>query len=77
MPLNFEGGGSVQRDDLVRALEVQPHNSDVRVRLGGIDVDLIRTDYDTERDAIVLDIHPDDLEDALRVAIAGPWWRRR
>lgn len=64
------------RDDLVRALEAQPHNSDVRVRMGHIDVDVTRIDYDEQREVIVAEIHPDDLEGAMRIAVAGPWWRR-
>lgn len=63
------------RDDLVRALQVQPHNTDVRLRVGWIDIDVIRARHDDEREAIVLGIRADDLESVLRMTATRPWWR--
>ncbi|MGK5682510.1 hypothetical protein [Actinoplanes sp. URMC 104] len=65
------------RDELVKALEAQPWNTDVRLRVGKIDVDVTRVDHDPDREAIILEIHPDDLEGAVRAAAAGPWWRQK
>ncbi len=53
------------RDDITRAIDAQPFDTDVQVNVGGylIDVTLVR--YDERRHSIVLELFADDTRDAL------------
>lgn len=66
---------NVLRDDLIRALQAQPHNEDVRLEIGELFVDLTKIDYDPGRETIVLTPQPEDVEDALTRLAGRKWWR--
>jgi hypothetical protein len=61
----------VNRADLVEALEAQPFETDVVVNVGGFLIDVSSIDFDPRRHTIVLELFPDDAEDALRHFLRG------
>jgi len=56
----------VNRDQTLEALEAQPVDHEVVVNVSGMYVELSGIRYDPEREAIVVDVQPEDLTDALR-----------
>ena len=65
------------RDELIKALEAQPENADVQLSIGDLLVDVVCVDYASDRQSIVLEMHPEDLEEVMCQVASRPWWRGR
>jgi hypothetical protein len=63
------------RDELIKALEAQPHDTDVQFDLGGFLLDVARVDYDEARVSIVLSTLAADIEEVVFHVAQRPWWR--
>lgn len=74
---NTRQGPGVLRGELIKALEAQPHDTDVQVDLGGFLLDVVRVDYDEHRVSIVLGVLAEDIEDVVWHVVQRPWWRDR
>jgi len=55
----------MNRDDAVKALGAQPFDHEVVVNVAGTYVDVVRIRHDERRQAVVLDLQPDDVQDIL------------
>jgi len=61
------------RDELITELLAMPANADVAVSIGHNRIDLTGVAYDAERDQIVFDLPPDDMQYALeRIDLKAP-----
>ncbi|MCO8272686.1 hypothetical protein M1L60_19005 [Actinoplanes sp. TRM 88003] len=63
----------MRRDELIKALEAQPHDTDVQVDISDFLLDVVRISYNDERAAIVLGIAEEDLEDVIFHLAQRPW----
>jgi hypothetical protein len=67
----------MRRDELIKALEAQPHDTDIQVDVSDFLLDVVRVSYNEDRAAIVLSIAAEDLEDVVFHLARRPWRQER